>query len=254
MVSESSAPSGEETGRRGPRTDPAKESGGGGKMVILVLVVLVAGSLFLLYRARSEAATQAENDAKTLVTLTNQLSEAKTRLALEQGTLIQVQSNLQATLQHRMAELTYFSNRFVQTGLLLSNAQQEKAALQGELPAKAVAISTLEAVRDELIRQTEALPQLEHEIADQKLKLDQARLAQASQQELLAKARHEAAELERKLMDSAFVRLQARRLDEAAELRQQEAAGRKVRATDPRSRLELQPDGSVQVTSKNAPK
>jgi hypothetical protein len=56
----------------------------------------------------------------------------------------------------------------------------------------------------------------------------------------------ENAELDRKLQDLAFLRLQAKRVAESAEIRQRTAAGQRINNYDRRVRLELQPDGTVQ--------
>ena len=231
-------------GRRNSSSD-SEESGSGIKILAAILAVVAGLIGYALYSSKSASAQKAEVDAKSITTLSNQVSELRTKLALEQGTQGISQSNHQFALSRRNAELIMTSNRLVQSSLLLSNVQHEMHLLQSQLPAKAAAIATLEAHRDELLRELAVVPGLQLQIAELKERNQQALFAQAAQQEAISRVRTEKASLERLLEDPAFLRLQARRSEDAIELRQRNAANKRTRSTDPRVRLDLQPDGSV---------
>ncbi len=230
-----------------PRPQPATSSqaGGGAKITAIILAVLVAVLGFALFKANTGAGHQAESDAATITSLSNQVTELRTKLALEHSNLDLAQSNHFALLHRRTAELNTTSNRLVQTALLLDRAREETRIAQAAIPSQAVAVATLEAQRDELQRQAAQIPGLQQEIAELKEQVQQGQFARAALDETLGLARASQAELERKLEDPAFLRLQARRADEAAALRQRTAAGESIRVTDRRVRLELQPDGTV---------
>lgn len=227
----------------------SESSGGGIKVLAAVLAVVVAALGFALYKGRASADLQSEADAKTIGTLSNQVAELRTKLALEHSNVELVQSNQQAQVLRRTAELITTSNRLVQTSLLFDHAREATRAAQADIATRAADSATVEAHRDELIRESAVIPGLRHEVADLKERLQQAQFAQAALQERLGKVSAEKAGLERRLEDSAFLKLQARRADEAAELRQRTAANQRIRTTDPRVHLEFQPDGTVRAAS-----
>lgn len=240
------------------RSAPAatENSGAGTKILAAVLAIVVAGLGFAQYKRNTSAATQSEADARTIGSLSNQVTELRTKLALEHSNLEVARSNQQAHLGRRTAELITASNRLVQTSLLLAHAREETQAAQAQLPAKAAAFATLEAQQDELQRQAALIPGLQRGITVMKDQLQQSQFAQAALEESLGRARASQADLERKFEDPAFLRLQARRADEAAEMRQRTAAGQRVRVSDPRVRLDLQPDGTIRpaVTARTTPR
>jgi hypothetical protein len=236
-------PAVEPRGRRSSRQAP--EESGGSKTLVIILLVLIAGLGFALFKRNSSAGTQSEKDAGTISMLTSNVAELRTKLVLEHGNAAVAQTNHQAVLDRRTAELLTASNRLVQTSLLLARAQEEMHAAQAELPAKAVAIAALEAQRDELQRQAATIPALQREVVDSKEKLNQVYLAQATLYDTLGRVRLEVADLERKLHDPLFLRFQERRVLEEAEIRQKAAAKERINTSDPRVRLELQPDGTV---------
>ena len=74
------------TGGRRNSNSSSEESGSGMKILAAILA-LVAGLIgYALYSSKSASAQQAEADAKSITTLSNQVSELRTKLALEQGT------------------------------------------------------------------------------------------------------------------------------------------------------------------------
>ncbi len=219
------------------------------KIVAVILAIGLGATSFFFYKSKGAASQQADTDAKSIASLSNQVNELRTRLAMETGMQGVAQSNLQFTIGRRTGELSVISNRHFQTSLLLSNAQHETHAAQSQLPAKAAAIASLEAHRDQLLRDLEAVPALQREISDLKQRSQQAQFAQAALQETASRLRTEKANLERLLDDPAFLRLQASRSEDAAETRQRLGSKQALRSSDPRVRLELQPDGSVRPAS-----
>jgi hypothetical protein len=238
------------------RRNQPEESGGGGKILSIILIVLVLGLGFALFKRNGSATAQGEKDALTISNLTASINELKTKVVLEQGNAGVSQSNHLAVLDRRTAELVMTSNRLVQTALLLSNAQHQAQSAQMDLQTKAAAHAALEAERDDLLLRLEPIPSLFKEISDLKQRQTQAMFERDQNAEALGRARLEKADLERKLEDPLFLRLQERRVLESAEMRQRAAAGQRIDASDPRVRLELQPDGTVRstVTASAAPK
>ena len=243
MPEETELPS--EPGRRRSRKDADDESGGGGKILIIILLVLLAGVIFAFYKRHTKANALAETDAKTIAMFSNQVAEIRTKVALEQSDYHLAQSNHQALLAHRTAELTVTSNRLVQTSLMLSNAQHELRSTQDNLGARIATVATLEARHDELARQAIMIPGLQRDIAELNEKLVQAQFAYVALEESFGRVRVEKADLERQLNDPAFLRLQMQKAEENAAVQKQMAAGGRIDASDPRVRLVLQPDGTV---------
>ena len=243
-------------GRRRPASTSSEHSGGGLKVVAAILAVLVAGLAFALYKRNSSAGVQSETDAKVIGSLSNQVTELRTKLALEHSNLQLTISNHQAQLSRRSAEVAATSNRLVKVGLSLDQSREETHAAQAEISAKAAALATLEAQRDEGQRQVEVMRALQLESAELKERLRQSQFAHAALQETLGRVRLDQADLERKLEDPAFLRLQVRRVEDAAELRRRTAANQRIRSTDPRVQLHLQPDGTVRpaLTASAPPK
>ena len=79
MPEETTDPS--ESKKRRPATAP-KESGG--KTLPIILVVVILGLAFGLYKRNASAGDQAEADAKSITTLSNQVSELRTKMPAEQ--------------------------------------------------------------------------------------------------------------------------------------------------------------------------
>jgi chromosome segregation ATPase len=163
-------------------------------------------------------------------------------------------SNHQALVHRRTAEVNVLSNRLVQTSLLLERAREETRLAQGQLPAKAAALATLEVRQEELQREAAQLPALRRDVATLKEKLQKAQFTESALLETVGRLKAEKADLERKLEDPAFLQVQARRAQEAADVRQRAAANKRIYPTDPRVRLDLQPDGTVRpaITAENA--
>jgi chromosome segregation ATPase len=177
--------------------------------------------------------------------LNSNILEYTTRLAKETNSAFLAQSNLQAVLDRRTADLASFSNRLVQTRQQLEREEAALLAARSEISAKAATLGALEVQRDELQRQATALPGLEREAATWREKLNKGQFEYVSLQESFGRVSVEKADLERKLQDPLFLRRQAQRVEQAAELRQRAAANQPIKVTDPRLLLDLQPDGTV---------
>lgn len=251
---EETFPSTQSASRR--RNAPEESSGGGGKILAIILTVLVLGLGFALFKSNRSAGAQAEKDVFTISTLNSNINELRTKLVLEQGNAGVARSNQQSILDRRTTEAMLMSNRVVQTALLLSNAQHQAQSAQTDLQTKAAAIASLEAARDDLSLRLEPLPSLNKEISDLKNKLTLVTRERDQTMEALGRSRLDFANLERKLDDLPFLQLQARRAEESAELRRRAASNQRIDASDPRVRLELQPDGTVRpvIAASAAPK
>lgn len=221
----------------------------GGKVLPIILVVIILGLGFALFKRGSSASAQAEADAKTIASLSNRVSEIETRLVLEKSNIEVARTNHQAAFDRRTAELLVTSNRLVQTRQLLDRADTELTAVRHDVSARATAIGALESQREELQRTAAVIPRLEREAIELRKQLARTQIDRAALQETLGRARAEKADLERKLEDPLFLKLQERRVLEAAEMRQRAAAGQRIDISDPRVRLELQPDGTVRSTT-----
>src|SRR6185436_20548235 len=150
----------------------------GGKALPIILVVVILGLGFGLYKRNASAGDQAEADAKSITTLSNQVSELRTKMALEQSDVGVAQSNHLAALNRRTADLLNVSNLLVQTRQRLEDKQQEATSAHGEVSSKAAAVALLEAQRDELQRQALVIPALQSEVIELKEKLNRMYSAQ----------------------------------------------------------------------------
>lgn len=241
MLEETSAPN-QPAGRR--RNAP-EESGSGGKVLPIILGLLVLGLGFALFKSKGGVTAQAEKYTNQIAGLTTTNLELTTRLVKETNSAFLAQSNLQALLDRRTAEVATFSNRLVQTRQLLDRSEADVLATRNELSSKISALAALEAQRDELQRQAAAIPGLEREAVTWREKYNKGQLEYVALQEDKGRVSSEKAELERKLQDPLFLRRQAVRVEQAAILRQRAAANQPIKLTDPRLVLDLQPDGSV---------
>src|SRR6266540_7057703 len=141
------------------------------KPFVIMLGLSCAGLAFGLYKSQTGATHELEEAVKLSQTFSNQVAELRTKLALEQATAIDTQSNLHSTLDRRVGQLAATSNRLVQVGLLLPAAQTDKAEAQTELQSKAAQCAVVEPERDELRHQIAVLPSLEKQLAEAKQKV-----------------------------------------------------------------------------------
>ena len=114
------------------------------KVPIIILGLVSAGLAYGLYQRNSSAGMEAEQAVKQFETMSNQVAEVRTKLALEQGTSIQTLSNAQYAVTRRTSDLLQLSNRLVQTTLLLKASQADAREAHASLQSKAAQIAVLE--------------------------------------------------------------------------------------------------------------
>lgn len=225
------------------RRNEPEESGGKTLAIILGLAVLGLG--FALFKSKSGVAAQEEKLMTDIATQKSNVVEYSIRLATETNKALVVQSNLQALIDRRTAELATSSNRLVQTRQQLERTEADLYASRNELAAKITALGAAEAQRDEFQRQAAGIPHLEREMAMAKERFNRGVLELAMLQETNSIIRAEKADLERKLQDPLFLRRQATRVEQATVQRQRTAANQPIKIADPRVLLDLHPDGTV---------
>ena len=240
---EETSPNPPAAGRR--RNAPEESSGGGSKVLVIILVLAVLGLGFALFKRSSGSGTQTEKYTTEIATLKSNAFEFSNKVVKAEFTNLVVLSNLQAVLERRTSEVMLFSNRLVQTRQQLEREEAVLLAARNEISTKATALGALEVHRDESVRQAAVIPGLELEIASLKANLNKRQFDYVALQDSFGRVSSEKAELERKLEDPLFLRRQATRVEEAAELRQRAAANQPIKYIDPRVLLALQPDGTV---------
>jgi len=215
------------------------------KTVAILLGVICAALAYGLYKRGASADADAAAAVKLQDTLTNQVRQLETKLALEHGTSGQTISNLQYHLSRRDASLTYTSNRLVQANLLISAAQTEARAVQPELASKAAQIAVLEGERDALARRLAVIPLLERQVIELKVRLDAVSADYGHLDSEVRRLELEKADFERKLADTGFLRTQLAKAEEDAELRRRLIKAGTSASVSSKARLELQDDGTV---------
>ena len=217
------------------------------KAPIIILGVVSAGLAYGLYQRNSSATAESEQAVKQFETMSNQVAEVRTKLALEQGTSIQSLSNAQYAVTRRTSDLLQLSNRLVQTTLLLKASQAEAREAHTSLQAKAAQIAVLETQQADLHRQLEVIPDLRRQLAEA---MENKTPLTAERDSLTQENRRlslEVADTFRKLNDPAFLKLQLDRAEQDMETRLRLAKAGSSVTVDKKSRLELQPDGTVRA-------
>ena len=217
------------------------------KVPIIILGLVSAGLAYGLYQRNSSAGMEAEQAVKQFETRSNQVAEVRTKLALEQGTSIQTLSNAQYAVTRRTSDLLQLSNRLVQTTLLLKASQAEAREAHGSLQSKAAQIAVLESQQGDVQRQLQVIPDLRRQLAEAKdltspVISERDSLAQENRRLSL-----ELADNFRKLNDPAVLKLQLDRAQQDMETRIRLAKAGSSVTVDKKSRLELQPDGTVRA-------
>lgn len=213
------------------------------------LVVLLAVALY----QRGNAASQAmEAVVKDQQSLSNQVAEIRTRMMLAQSTAAQTTSNLQHQLGKRTSDLTVISNRLVQTHLLLQAAQKEGRAAQDQLESRIARVALLESenqgLRDQIRRPADSGNTAAEREALRRQLAETARERDALQARLGA-VQVEKESLQTQLFDIEFLERQMKDAAVAADIRRRMASARAGASPDPRSKLELQPDGTVRYAA-----
>ncbi len=217
------------------------------KVPIIILGLVSAGLAYGLYQRNSSAGMEAEQAVKQFETMSNQVAEVRTKLALEQGTSIQPLSNAQYAVTRRTSDLLQLSNRLVQTTLLLKASQADAREAHASLQSKAAQIAVLESQQGDVQRQLQVIPDLRRQLAEAKgltspVISERDSLAQENRRLSL-----ELADNFRKLNDPAVLKLQLDRAQQDMETRIRLAKAGSSVTVDKKSRLELQPDGTVRA-------
>ena len=215
-----------------------------GPVIFLSIVcVALAAALFLRHNKAQKALDLSFKQSESQ---SNEVTQLITRLAEAKGTATQTQTNLQGQLDKRTAELINASNVVAQIRAMLAASQVEAAKAQQELQARAERIDALEAQRDDLARRVEVLPRIEKELADSRKSLsfalgDRDTVVKESQRLQL-----ENANLQRKLVDLQFLRLQTERVEADIELAKRMANARPGSRPDYQRPIIMLPDGAVE--------
>ena len=189
------------------------------KVPIIILGLVSAGLAYGLYQRNSSAGMEAEQAVKQFETMSNQVAEVRTKLALEQGTSIQTLSTAQSAVTRRTSDLLQLSNRLVQTTLLLKASQADAREAHASLQSKAAQIAVLESQQGDVQRQLQIIPDLRRQLAEAKgltspVISERDSLAQENRRLSL-----ELADNFRKLNDPAFLKLQLDRAQQDMETR-----------------------------------
>ena len=217
------------------------------KAVVIILGLACVALAFGYYNRNTTAAREVEEALKHHHSLSNQVMQLETKLALINGTSSQSLSNLQSTLDRRVTQLAATSNRLVQVGLLLTAAQAEKAAAQSELQGKAAQLAVAERERDEFRLQAATIPTLHNQLAEARQK---ATKATSDLEFLLSENRRlqvEKNEVTSKLNDVGFLRTQLSKAEDNTELERRLLKAGQNAPVDKKAQLELQPDGTVRA-------
>ena len=117
--------------------------------------------------------------------------------------------------------------------------------MQPELASKAARIAVLEGERDELVRRLAAIPGLEKQVADLKAKVSGVTTDRDFLFSEVRRLELEKADLDRKLDDANFLRVQLAKVEEDAELKRRLIKAGTSASVSSKARLELQADGTV---------
>jgi hypothetical protein len=215
------------------------------KALLIILGLACLGLGYGLYQLKSSASKAAETHDTQFQAMSNQVAELRTRLALEQATGAQAQSNLQSVIDRRTGDVMNTSNRMVQLNLLYRSVQADARSAQADVQLHVANLTVVEAERDELTRRLAQMVALEKKVSEAKEKLADITGERNLLLQQINRLEMDRADLVRKLEDVGFLRTQLARAEEdAALLRRMAKAGRGA-PVDRKARLELQEDGTV---------
>ena len=215
------------------------------KAFVIILSLATAGLAFGFYQRNASANAMAASALTVHQSLSNQVAELRTKLALEQGTSGQTLSNLEQLVKRRDASLLYTSNRVVQGNLLLKSAENQFRDGQEKLQSALVRLAVLEEERAQLTRRLEELSILESQVTVLKAELAEGKRTREATEVELQSLAFEKSDLLRKLEDVSFLRLQLAKAEEAAELKNRLIRSGTKADVSSKARLELQADGTV---------
>lgn len=214
----------------------------------VIALTLIAGLLVVfLVKTRSQAGSQTENLAKELQSLSNKVTEAQTRLVMNQALSNDKLSTLQINLDLRLKELASVSNLLQQARQSIASEQQAGAKAASEAQAANARVGELEDAQADLKRKLEPIPGLEAQIKTLTSNLAVLSAERDALSLELREVRLSEAEGQRKLQDPVFLRLQTARLEDEARLAKQLASAGSGSKLVRKSQLELMPDGTVKL-------
>lgn len=215
------------------------------KAFVIILSLVCAGLAYGLYQSSTSAGRQATEAEARLNTFTNKVSELETKVVFEKSNAGHAQSNLQYLVSVRTGELANTSNRLVQLNLLYRAAQTDARAAQSEAQSLAARLAVLEAERDGLQRNVAAIPVLERKVAEAREKLASTVSERNALLQEAGKLEVDKADLQRKLEDIGFLRVQLTKAEENAALQRRLAKAGHNAPVDTKGKLELLDDGTV---------
>ena len=225
------------------------------KAAVITLSALCVLLGYAVYKRGDTASKRIEALVKDQQTLSNQVAEAKLRLATNETVAATIKSNLQYLVDKRTIDLTIVSNRLVQTHLLYQDAQRNVRATDEQLQARVARIAVLEteieslrraavaAANDPSVRETDSLKkQLMGVIREREELKTQLGTLQVQH-----------TDLETRLSDVEYLNRQLKEAEEQASIRRRMASARTGASPDKRMKLELQPDGTVKYVPPPTP-
>lgn len=222
------------------------------KTATIALGVLCAALAVALIQRGASANRQIETLVKDQQSLSNQIAEIRTRMALAQVTSTESLSNVQRHLDKRTADLLIVSNRLVQTHLLLQAAQKDARTAHDQLQSRAAQVAVLETQLDALRQQARRPVEPEASTREKdalRQELASVRRDYDALQTRLGALQVEWETLQSQLFDLEFLDRQRKDAEVAADIRRRMASARTGASPDPRRKLELQPDGTVRYTA-----
>jgi len=219
------------------------------KTPIVILSAVCLALVATLFMRNRSTGVELQTSATNQMSLSNEVAQFRVRLVDAQVKAMQMQTNLQGMLDRRTKEFLAASNLVVQLRTTLAGTREELTKAQGEVGAKSTTLTALETQRDDLSRRVEVVPGLEKQLADAKQNLGYV----LADRETLMKERQrlqlENADLQRKIGDLDFLRLQTVKLEDEVQARKRLANARPGSSPDLKLPLVLQDDGSVRLVS-----
>jgi chromosome segregation ATPase len=217
------------------------------KKAVVVLAVVAGLLAVLLWKTRSRAQEEGEQQVKVIQTLSNKVTEVETRMVMNQALGNDKLSTVQTNLELRLRDLARLSNHVAQARKALTAEQEARSTALSEAQASRTRLAEVEAEVADLKARLEPMAAVQAQVGTLNSNLASLRAERDALSQDLARARLSEAQLQLKLQDVASLRIQVAKLEDEARLARELAAA----GPDPRlirqSRLELMPDGSVKL-------
>jgi chromosome segregation ATPase len=218
------------------------------KAAVIILGALCAIMAYALFQRGVTATGRIDELTTNQVALSNQIAEARTRLVLAEVTSAKAVSNLEWNLTRRTSDLNVVSNRLVQTHLLLQASQKEEQAVRAQLESRVARVAILESENASLTERIRRPGEYENAVKERdglRRELAEVKRERDTLQTRLGAAQVEKEQMQGQLFDLEFLERQRRDAETAADIRRRMATMRAGASADPRTKLELQPDGTV---------